>query len=77
MFNRRRFLARSALISLAPLAPGFLTRSLADQLAKPDERILVVLQLDGGNDGLNTVVPFADENYARFRRHCAFRPPRS
>jgi len=68
VFARRSFLARSALISLAPLAPGFLARSLADQPAGPDERILVVLQLDGGNDGLNTVVPFADDDYARFRR---------
>ena len=27
-----------------------------------------MVQLDGGNDGLNTVVPFADDNYGRFRR---------
>ena len=30
--------------------------------------MLVVLQLDGGNDGINTVVPFGDEAYARHRR---------
>ena len=33
-----------------------------------DGRILVVVQLDGGNDGINTVVPFGDEDYARHRR---------
>ena len=32
-----------------------------------DGRILVVLQLTGGNDGINTVVPFKDEGYARHR----------
>jgi len=68
MFNRRSFLGRSALISLTPLAPGFLSRSLASEPVRSDERVLVVLQLDGGNDGLNTVIPFADENYARVRR---------
>jgi uncharacterized protein (DUF1501 family) len=31
-------------------------------------RVLVVVQLDGGNDGINTVVPFGDEEYARHRR---------
>src|SRR5262249_28424929 len=30
-------------------------------------RVLVVLQLDGGNDGLNTVVPYADPDYRKSR----------
>ncbi|MDP9292254.1 MAG: hypothetical protein M3O82_07820 [Verrucomicrobiota bacterium] len=32
-----------------------------------DNTILVVLQMAGGNDGLNTVVPFADEAYYKAR----------
>jgi uncharacterized protein (DUF1501 family) len=36
-----------------------------------DSSILVVLQLAGGNDGLNTVVPFADDHYGRARRGLA------
>jgi uncharacterized protein (DUF1501 family) len=31
------------------------------------ERILVVLELSGGNDGLNTVIPYADDAYYRLR----------
>jgi uncharacterized protein (DUF1501 family) len=31
------------------------------------ERILVVVELSGGNDGLNTIVPFADDAYYRNR----------
>jgi len=68
MTTRRQFLKHSALISLSPLVPAFLSQSVLAAHAKPDERVLVVIQLDGGNDGLNTVVPYADENYARFRR---------
>lgn len=66
--NRRAFLKQSALISLSPLVPAFLARSVAAADAKPDDRTLVVIQLDGGNDGLNTVVPFADKLYARHRK---------
>src|SRR5438270_13518086 len=72
--NRRAFLKRSALVSLSPLVPAFLARSVAAADAKPDDRTLVVIQLDGGNDGLNTVVPFADELYARHRKELLIKP---
>ena len=35
-----------------------------------DGRVLVVVQLDGGNDGINTVVPHADPGYARHAQAC-------
>jgi uncharacterized protein (DUF1501 family) len=68
MTTRRQFLKHSALVSLAPLVPTFLSRSALATEIKSDDRILIVIQLDGGNDGLNTVIPHADENYARYRR---------
>ncbi len=40
------------------------------------ERILVVLEMSGGNDGLNTVVPHADDTYYRLRPRIAIRPQR-
>src|SRR6187401_1025119 len=67
MTTRRQFLQQSALVSLSPLLPTFLSRSVTAADAKKDDRVLVVIQLDGGNDGLNTVIPYADENYARLR----------
>ena len=40
-------------------------------LEKHPERILVVVELSGGNDGLNTVVPYGDPSYYRARPHLA------
>ncbi len=68
MLTRRGLLKRSALLSLAPVVPGFLARTARAARPERDGRILVVVQLDGGNDGINTVVPFGDEEYARHRK---------
>jgi uncharacterized protein (DUF1501 family) len=67
MFSRREFLQTSTLVALAPTVPGFLAHTARAAAPVRDDRILVVVQLDGGNDGINTVVPFADEGYARSR----------
>src|SRR5262245_27788856 len=67
MFSRRDFLARSSLLALAPTVPGFLARTARAAAPGRDERLLVVVELDGGNDGLNTVVPFRDANYPKYR----------
>src|SRR6202047_2587732 len=67
MLNRREFLKSSSLLALASAIPLFVTRT--GRAAEPDKdgRVLVVVQLDGGNDALNTVVPHADPEYARLR----------
>jgi uncharacterized protein (DUF1501 family) len=67
MLNRRRFLQTSSLIALAPTVPAFLRRAALAAEPQTDDRILVVIQLDGGNDGINTVVPFRDPGYAEHR----------
>ena len=77
--TRRQFLRTSALGAAAAWTlPQFLDKTFfaldahaADSpIQTPtgkDDRILVVLQLAGGNDGLNTLVPFADDAYRRAR----------
>jgi uncharacterized protein (DUF1501 family) len=71
--NRRRFLqtalGSSALLSAGLTAPDFLLRAAraADEARSAAEKVLVVVQLSGGNDGLNTVVPHGDDAYARNR----------
>ena len=67
MLNRRSFLNQSSLLSLSPFIPAFLSQTAHGSAARKDDRILVVIQLNGGNDGLNTVIPFADENYGKYR----------
>jgi uncharacterized protein (DUF1501 family) len=72
MISRRHFL-RSAfgagpLVALAPTVPVFVARTASAAAPDRDRRVLVVLELEGGNDGINTVVPFTDEGYARHRK---------
>jgi uncharacterized protein (DUF1501 family) len=60
-------------LACGPTVPLFLAHSataLATErpaAAGTKDRILVVVQLDGGNDGLNTVVPYRDEEYRKRR----------
>ena len=71
--TRRNFLkatlGTSALFTLTPAVPDFLIRPIMADKRRRDERntVLVVVQLSGGNDGLNTIVPYEDDEYARNR----------
>src|SRR5882762_6454247 len=76
---RRDFL-RAGFGSLAFGAAGVLTRApaWAQTAAHAAEkgRILVVVELSGGNDGLNTVVPYGDDAYYRARPRIGIKPAR-
>jgi uncharacterized protein (DUF1501 family) len=70
--TRREFLRHSTrgigLLAFSRFAPRFLVQStLAAPAPEKDRRILVLVQLAGGNDGLNTVVPFDDPAYHALR----------
>ena len=66
--TRREFLKIPTLASIGWCLPEFLPRSAAaGPCGRDGNSVLVVLQLTGGNDGLNTVVPFTDDAYARNR----------
>lgn len=71
--TRREFLKRGVhgvgLLAFCRAAPSFLVASTAAGAPQPekDRSILVMVQLAGGNDGLNTLVPYSDSNYRRLR----------
>jgi uncharacterized protein (DUF1501 family) len=77
--TRRVFLQRGlTLLAATPTIPAFLDQTVmaianpldAPRVQRPsgkDGKILVVVQLSGGNDGLSTVVPFADDTYHKVR----------
>ncbi|MCZ6750023.1 MAG: DUF1501 domain-containing protein [SAR324 cluster bacterium] len=64
-------------LSAAPLPPMFgrVASALAAQGGE-SERIFVVFEVSGGNDGLNTVVPYGDDAYYRQRPNLGIRPGR-
>lgn len=75
---------RSAVLGVSATwtLPGFIDRTFAQLGAQAmdkstqfatgkDDTILVVLQLAGGNDGLNTLVPFGDDAYYKARPRLA------
>jgi uncharacterized protein (DUF1501 family) len=70
MWNRRQFLTQtlrgSSLVALSSMVPQFVSRT-AQAAAPGKDTILVVLEMTGGNDGLNTVIPYADDLYHKAR----------
>ncbi len=65
----RTALGTSALVSLDPTASNILVGPARAAPSRDSGRdtVLVVVQLTGGNDGLNTLVPYADDEYGRSR----------
>ncbi len=77
-FTRRQFLSTGlTMASAAATVPWFLNRSafglpmaaagLSSIPGVPEDHVLVVIQLSGGNDGLNTLVPYGFDQYYKAR----------
>jgi uncharacterized protein (DUF1501 family) len=75
--NRRQFIKRSAgAVSVSLIMPKLWMGGVAQgqQIAvDPNRKIFVVIQLGGGCDGLNTVVPYTDSRYLTLRPTIGFR----
>ncbi len=70
MFTRRQFLTHtlrgSSLLAFGSVVPQFLVQT-ARAATPGKDNILVVIEMTGGNDGLNTVIPYADDLYHKAR----------
>lgn len=67
--SRRNFLKQSSLATVGSmLVPSFLKSwELNANTLQQNDKILVIIQLSGGNDGLNTIVPYYNDIYYQSR----------
>ena len=84
-YSRRLFMQQGmAFLSMATTVPLFIQRSaegvmlpvgslVSSQAGIPEDHTLVVIQLGGGNDGLNTVIPYGDNMYYNNRPQIAIK----
>src|SRR6516165_4707947 len=76
MLSRRKFLMRSlqgtSLLAVGSAVPQFLVNTGKAAEAGKDT-VLVVVELSGGNDGLNTIIPYADDLYHKARPTLRFK----
>lgn len=67
VIKRKQFIQLGSLATASLFLPKFLKAFEAPCMVPPGNKVLVVLQLSGGNDGLNTVVPVRNDLYYRAR----------
>ena len=69
MKNRREFLRHLTLVSSGLMTGSVFRGARASDLASASasSRKLVVVELEGGCDGLNTVIPYRDDHYCKAR----------
>lgn len=71
LIKRRDFLKTGSLATASLFLPQFLKAAEGRQVLAPKGKVLVMLQLNGGNDGLNTIIPVRNDIYYKERRRIA------
>jgi uncharacterized protein (DUF1501 family) len=77
LIKRRQFLQAGSLAATSFMLPKFLKAFEKPMMVPPGNKVLVVLQLSGGNDGLNTVIPVRNDIYYRVRPHLGIEKEKS
>jgi uncharacterized protein (DUF1501 family) len=68
LIKRRGFIQMGSLATASMMMPKFLKAFEKPATVPPGNKVLVVLQFSGGNDGLNTVIPITNDIYYKSRR---------
>src|SRR5262245_44506424 len=67
IIKRKQFLQIGSMATASMMLPKFLKAFERPAMVPPGNKVLVVLQLSGGNDGLNTVIPVRNDIYYKVR----------
>ena len=67
LIKRREFIQVGSLATASFFVPKFLKAFETGKAVPPGNKVVVILQLSGGNDGLNTVIPVRNDIYYRSR----------
>ena len=66
-FRRREFIQMGSLATASLMIPKFLKTLESQAMVPAGNKVVVVLQLGGGNDGLNTIIPVGNDLYYKAR----------
>ena len=67
VIKRREFLQVGSLATASLMVPNFLRAFESKNMVPAGNKVLVILQMSGGNDGLNTVIPYRNDIYYKSR----------
>ena len=67
VIKRRNFIQLGSLATASFMVPKFLKAFEGKALVPPGNKVVVILQLSGGNDGLNTIIPVRNDIYYKSR----------
>jgi len=67
LIKRKEFIQIGSLATASLMLPKFLKAFEKPMMVPPGNKVVVVVQLSGGNDGLNTVIPVRNDIYYRER----------
>ena len=72
-FKRKEFLQIGSLATASLMLPKFLKAFEQKNMVPPGNKVMVVIQFSGGNDGLNTVIPITNDIYYKERPKLAIK----